>query len=58
MVCPALNVCRVGDGPIIGGHYSLYAGLVRVLFKRVMWMGGDGGEVPVGGEAIRDKDTE
>ena len=24
--------------------------------KRVMWMEWDGGEVPVGGEAIRDKD--
>jgi hypothetical protein len=26
--------------------------------KRVMWMEWDGGEVPVGCEAIRDKDTE
>ena len=28
------------------------------ISERVMWMEWDGGEVSVGGEAIRDKDTE
>jgi hypothetical protein len=36
MVCPALNVCRVGEWPGCLGHYSLYAGLVEDLIQQMM----------------------
>jgi hypothetical protein len=36
MVCPALNVCRVGEWPGCWGHYSLYAGLVEGLIQQMM----------------------
>jgi hypothetical protein len=39
MVCPALNVCRVGEWPGCWGHYSLYAGLVEGLIQQMMSVG-------------------
>ena len=57
-MCPALSECGVGGWSDYWGHYSLYVGPVGgFLSERVMGMEWDGGEVPVGGEAIRGKDT-
>jgi hypothetical protein len=64
MVCPALSECRVGDGLVIGATTLYMWGLWGFLSEWVKTWGGeevgsgDGGEVPVGGEAIRDKHIE
>jgi hypothetical protein len=56
LVCLAPSESGVGDGHAVVAINLCMWGWWRVLSERVMGMEWDGGEVPVGGEAIRDKD--